>query len=416
MKKFGDFIVSKSKLILVITILLLIPSVLGYINTRINYDILTYLPEDIETLKGERILTDDFSFGAFSIVITEDLKDKEILKLENDIRDIDTVEKVLSIDDLTGTGIPISIFPEKITKKFANGDERLILVVFKNSTSDDRTLNAVEEIRKLVGKHALVGGMSTMVLDIKQIFNSEMLLYVVVAVILCIIILELSLDSYLVPLLLICNIGIAILFNMGSNIMFGSISYITKAIVAILQLGVTTDFSIFLYHRYEYLRKKEKNKEEAMSKAICATFKSVIGSSLTTIAGFLALCTMKLTLGVDIGLVMAKGVFLGVVCVLTVFPALLLIFDKAIVKTKHKELLPKFDILNNFVIKHYKVIFVIFLLLLIPAFLAQKKTDVYYKLDESIPDNYGYSMASKKLIEEYNMVIEAKNKKLSVKR
>ncbi|MEE3343706.1 MAG: MMPL family transporter [Bacilli bacterium] len=406
MKKFGDFIVNKSKFILVMAIILLIPSIIGYVKTGINYDILTYLPEDIETLKGEKILTDDFSFGAYSIVITEGMKDKDILKLEDDIRDVETVEKVLSINDLIGMNIPLSIIPEKIKDKVGDEEERLILVIFKNSTSDDKTLNAVERIKHIVGKRALVGGMSTMVLDIKELFNNEMLLYVFIAVILCIVVLELSLDSYLVPFLLISNIGIAIIFNMGSNIIFGSISYITKAIVAILQLGVTTDFSIFLYHKYEYLKDREKNKEEAMSKAICSTFKSVIGSSLTTIAGFLALCTMKLTLGIDIGLVMAKGVLLGVICVLTVFPALLLMFDEAIVKTRHKELLPKFDRVNNFVIKYYKIIFVIFLILLVPAFLAQKKAPVYYKLDESIPDNYDYSMASKKLKEDYNMVTQ----------
>ena len=384
MKRFGDFIVKKKKIILLITLVLLIPSLIGYLKTKINYDILTYLPSDIETLKGEHILTDDFNSGAFSVIITEKMNTKEILDLEEKIKEIESVEKVVSINDLTGTSIPVSILPSNIVEKFAKGDERLILVTFKKSTSDDLTLNAVEEIRELVKDKALVGGMSAMVLDTKELFNNEMLLYVCIAVILCIIVLELSLDSYLVPILLIANIGIAILFNLGSNIMFGSICYITKAIVAILQLGVTTDFSIFLYNKYEQLKNEKDNNEEAMSEAIKQTFKSVIGSSLTTIAGFLALCTMQLTLGVDIGLVMAKGVLLGVICVLTVFPSLLLVFDKQIDKTKHKIILPKFDKVNDFVIKHYKIIFIIFLILIIPAFFAQKKTPVYYKLDESI--------------------------------
>ena len=406
MKRFGDFIVKKKKIILLITLVLLIPSLIGYLKTKINYDILTYLPSDIETLKGEHILTDDFNSGAFSVIITEKMNSKEILDLEEKINEIESVEKVVSIDDLTGTSIPVSILPSNIVEKFAKGDERLILVTFKKSTSDDLTLNAVEEIRELVKDKALVGGMSAMVLDTKELFNNEMLLYVCIAVILCIIVLELSLDSYLVPILLIANIGIAILFNLGSNIMFGSICYITKAIVAILQLGVTTDFSIFLYNKYEQLKNEKDNNEEAMSEAIKQTFKSVIGSSLTTIAGFLALCTMQLTLGVDIGLVMAKGVLLGVICVLTVFPSLLLVFDKQIDKTKHKIILPKFDKVNDFVIKHYKIIFIIFLILIIPAFFAQKKTPVYYKLDESIPEDYGYRMATKKLIDDYGLVTQ----------
>lgn len=406
MKKFGDLVVKNKYLILIISLLLLIPSVIGYVKTRINYDILTCLPSDIETLKGEKILTDEFNSGAFSIIITEDLNNNQVIEIEEAVRKIDSVEKVISIDDITGTNIPVSILPTKVLERISKNNETLILVTFKNSTSDDKTLDAVERIRKICDGKALVGGMSAMVLDTKILFNSEMLLYVCIAVILCIIVLELSLDSYLVPFLLIGNIGLAILFNMGSNIMFGSISYITKAIVAILQLGVTTDFSIFLYHKYEALKEKEKSKEEAMSKAIKETFTSVLGSSLTTIAGFLALCTMKLALGVDIGLVMAKGVLIGVICVVTVFPAMLLVFDNKISKTKHKKLLPKFDIINNFVLKHYIAIFVIFLLLLIPAYKAQNKVSVYYKLDTSIPESYGYSKSTKKLKEDYNLVTQ----------
>ena len=406
MKKFSSFIVKKKILILIITLLLMIPNILGYILTDINYDILVYLPSDIETLKGERILTDDFHMGAFSVVVTEDMSNKDIIKLEEKFRNIESVEKVISITDLTGTNIPVEMLPSDLVEKVAKGDSKLILVTFRNSTSDDLTLNAVSEMRKIADDHIKIGGMSAMVLDIKQLFNSEMLLYVVIAVILCIIVLELSLDSYLVPFLLISNIGIAILFNMGSNIIFGNISYITKAIAAVLQLGVTTDFSIFLYHKYEKLKKEYKDKDKAMSEAITDTFTSVFGSSLTTIAGFLALCTMKLTLGVDIGLVMAKGVFIGVISVLTIFPALLLLFDKQIEKTKHKELLPKFNILKDFVMKHYVAIFIVFIVLLVPAYLAQNKTEVYYKLDESIPDNYGYRIATKTLHDDYNMISE----------
>ena len=404
MKNFGKIIVKQKFLILVITLLLMIPSIIGYILTDINYDILVYLPSDIETLKGEHILTDDFNMGAFSIVVTDNMNSKDIIKLEKEFKNIDTVEHVVSINDILGTNIPIEILPEEIKSKVANGDSRLILVTFSGSTSDSKTLAAVQQMRDITDDNVKIGGMSAMVLDTKELFNSEMLLYVVIAVILCIVVLELSLDSYLVPFLLMANIGMAILFNMGSNIIFGNISYITKAIAAVLQLGVTTDFSIFLYHKYEKLKKEYNDSNKAMAEAIHDTFVSVAGSSLTTIAGFLALCTMKLTLGVDIGLVMAKGVLIGVICVLTVFPALLLIFDKKIEKTKHKELLPKFERVKEFVLKNYIAIFIVFIILLIPAYFAQNKTSVYYKLDESIPENYGYSIATKTLKEDYGMV------------
>jgi len=404
MKKFGNVVVKQKWLILIITLLLMIPSIIGYVATDINYDILVYLPSDIETLKGENILTDDFNMGAFSIVVTENMSSKEIIELEEEFRNIETVEHVVSINDILGTNIPVEILPDEIKNKVANGDSRLILVTFSGSTSDDMTLAAVQQMRDIADDNVKIGGMSAMVLDTKELFNSEMLLYVVIAVILCIIVLELSLDSYLVPFLLMLNIGIAILFNMGSNIIFGEISYITKAIAAVLQLGVTTDFSIFLYHKYEKLKKEYNDSDKAMAEAIHDTFVSVAGSSLTTIAGFLALCTMKLTLGVDIGLVMAKGVLIGVVCVLTVFPSLLLVFDKKIEKTKHMELLPKFTRVKDFVLKHYIAIFIVFIILLIPAYFAQNKTEVYYKLDESIPENYGYSIATKTLKEDYGMV------------
>ena len=404
MKKISKFIVNKKWLIIIITLLLLIPAVVGYKLTKINYDILVYLPSDIETIRGEKILTEDFNMGAFSIIITDNMSSKDVLKLEDKIKDIDTVEKVVSVKDLTGTTIPIDILPSEVVNKISRDGSTLILVTFSNSTSDDKTLDAVSEIRKIVNKDTKVGGMSAMVLDTKELFNSEMLLYVAIAAMLCIVVLELFLDSYLVPILLMLNIGIAILFNMGSNILLGNISYITKAIAAVLQLGVTTDFSIFLYHKYENLKKTKPNKEEAMKEAICDTFTSVFGSSLTTIAGFLALCTMKLTLGVDIGLVMAKGVLFGVICVLTLFPALLLVFDKQIDKTKHKEILPKFTKIKSFILKNYIYIFIIFLLLLVPAYFAQNKTSVYYKLDESIPKNYGYSVATTTLKEDYGIV------------
>lgn len=404
MKKIGEAIVKKKWFIIILTMILLIPALIGYVKTDINYDILVYLPSDIETIKGENILTDDFQMGSFAMVVAEGLPSKEVIKLEEKFKNIDTVQNVISIDDLTGTTIPTQILPNKVKETLQNDNGTLILVTFANSTSDDATLNAVSEMRNIVDKNVKIGGMSAMVLDTKELFNSEMALYVAIAALLCVLVLEIALDSYLVPILLMANIGIAILFNMGSNIFLGNISYITKAIAAVLQLGVTTDFSIFLYHKYEKAKEKYKSCEEAMSNAIYETMVSVVGSSLTTIAGFLALCTMNLTLGKDIGIVMAKGVLIGVICVLTFFPALLLVFDKAIDKTKHKQLLPEFKKVKEFVMKFYKPIFVVFIILLIPAYLAQTKTSVYYKLDESIPDDYGYSIATKTLKEDFGMV------------
>ena len=408
MKKFGDFIVKNKFIILIISLLLIIPSIIGYVNTKVNYNILVYLPSDIETLKGEEILTDDFNMGAFSITVVDNMADQDLIKLENQFRDIEGVSNVVSINDLTGTAIPIDVLPDDVRDKVAKGNSKLVLVTFSESTSNDITLDAVQKMRDITDDSVKIGGMSAMVLDTKELFNSQMLLYVVIAVICCIIVLMISLDSYIVPFLLIGNIGLAILYNMGSNIFFGDICYITKAIAAVLQLGVTTDFSIFLYHKYEKAKKKYKNdNDKAMSEAISNTLTSILGSSLTTIAGFLALCTMKLTLGVDIGLVMAKGVLFGLLCVVTIFPALLLIFDKFINKTRHKEILPEFKFVRNFVMKHYKAIFVVFIILLIPAFLAQTKTGVYYKLDTSIPDDYGYSIATKDLKDNYGMVSQS---------
>ena len=402
--KIGNFVCKNKWLIVIVSILLLIPSAIGYFKTKVNYDILVYLPSDIETLKGEKILTDDFHMGAFSITIVENMANNDLLKLENEFRRIKGVSQVISIDDIIGTTIPIEMIPNDIRDKVAKDNTKLVLITFENSTSDDITLNAVEEMRNIADSSVKIGGMSAMVLDTKELFNSQMLLYIVVAVICCIIVLMISLDSYLVPILLLLNIGFAIIYNMGSNIFFGEICYITKAIAAVLQLGVTTDFSIFLYHKYEAAKEKEKNNDKAMSIAIHDTLVSVLGSSLTTIAGFLALCTMKLTLGFDIGLVMAKGVLFGLLCVVILFPALLLVFDTLIEKTRHKNILPEFKFIKNFVTKHYIIIFVVFLILLVPTFLAQRKTPVYYKLDTSIPEDYGYSVATRELKEKYNMI------------
>lgn len=404
MKKLSDKICENRIKIIILTIILIIPAIIGMITTKINYDILVYLPEDIETIKGQNILTDEFNIGAFSVSIIENMPPSEILNLEKNIKKIESVDKVVTIYDIVGTNIPIEILPEDIRNKINKGTSDLMLITFENGTSSEETLKAVEEIKALTNDKTKVGGMSAMVLDTMNLSETEIFIYIIIAVILCIIVLEISLDSYVVPFILLINIGISILFNLGTNFLFGSISYITKALVAVLQLGVTTDFSIFLYHAYENAKKNTDNKLTAMSEAIHITFTSVVGSSLTTIAGFLVLCTMKLTLGTDLGLVMAKGVLLGVICVLTVFPSLLLICDNLIEKTKHKSILPNFKKLNNFIIKHNKAIFAIFLILIIPAYLANSKVDVYYKLDESLPKNLDSIVANQNLKDKFNIV------------
>lgn len=404
MKKFGSSICKNRVKILIITLILMIPALIGMRVTKINYDILVYLPEDIETIEGQNILTDEFGLGAFSVTIIDGMTPKDILSLENEIKEIDGVAKVASTYDIIGTTIPLSVLPSEVTKKVKKDDSDLMLITFTNSTSHETTIKAVEEIKALTKERCKVGGMSAMVLDTMNLSESEITIYIIIAVILCILVLEISLDSYIVPFLLLINIGISILFNLGTNIMFGSISYITKALVAVLQLGVTTDFSIFLYHAYENAKQNGLDNNQAMSEAIHKTFTSVIGSSLTTIAGFLVLCSMNLTLGRDLGLVMAKGVFLGVVCVLTIFPSLILVSEKLIEKTRHKTRIPKFEKLNNFIIKRHKLVFIIFLILLIPAYLANNKVGIYYKLDESLPKTLDCIVANTELKEKFNIV------------
>ncbi len=404
MKKFGDFVCKHKSLILIVTFVLLIPALIGMKLTKINYDILVYLPQDIETIKGQNILTDDFNMGGFSFVILDNMSAHDILKLEDKIKTIEGVAKVISFYDIAGSTIPLEMMPSDAVEKIRNGDSDLMVVTFVNSTSDEVTLNAVEELRSITDDAAKVGGMSALVLDTMNLSESEIAIYIVIAVVLCLIVLTLSLDSYVVPILLLLNIGISILFNLGTNIFLGDISYITKALVAVLQLGVTTDFSIFLYHSYESKKKEYKDKNEAMSIAIKETFTSVAGSSLTTIAGFLVLCTMTLTLGSDLGLVMAKGVFLGVISVVTVFPSMILVCDKVIEASKHKNIIPNLSRVNDFVIKHNKVIFGIFIILLVPAYLANKKVNVYYKLDETLPADLGTIVANSELKEKFNIV------------
>ena len=403
MHKVAKAICKHRKLILIIALLLLIPSIIGMKATRINYDILVYLPEDIETIKGENILSEDFDMGGFSVVLLEDMSTKDIVKLEEKIRKIDNVEKVVSIADVLGSNIPVEMLPDDIKDKAYKDNETLMLVTFKEQISSDATINSVEELRKITDEHCKIRGMTATVLDTRNLSDSEVVIYVIIAVILCLIVLELALDSYVAPVLLLLNIGIAILYNMGTNIFMGQISYITKAISAVLQLGVTMDFAIFLYHSYMQEKETIKDNNEAMANAISKTFVSVLGSSLTTIAGFLALCSMNLTLGKDIGIVMAKGVLLGVISVVTILPAMILELNNLIEKTKHKEILPKFTKIKDFVMKHYKAIVVAFLIILPVAFYGYQNTKIYYNLDKSLPTTLDSVVANTELKDKFNM-------------
>lgn len=404
MLKFGEKICKHKKLIFIIALLLLIPSVIGMMETRVNYDILAYLPDEVETVQGENILQNEFNMGSYSIIVTENMSTKDIQKLESKFKELENVEKVVSVADLLGANVPVEMLPDEVKDIAYKDGDTMILVTFKDGISSDTTLNTIEEMRKVTDKQCKISGMSALVLDTKYIANSEIVTYVVIAVILCMIVLQFALDSYLAPIFLLASIGIAILYNMGSNILLGEISYITKAISAVLQLGVTMDFAIFLYHSYKAEKENYSNNDEAMAHAISKTLVSVIGSSLTTIAGFLALCSMNLTLGKDIGLVMAKGVLLGVISVVTVLPAMLLIFDKWIEKTKHKEILPKFKKLRDFNIKHYKAIIVAFLIIVPFAVYGYSNIEVYYNLNKTLPDTLQSIEATNTLQDKFNMV------------
>lgn len=403
MKRIADKITNNGILILIVSFILLIVSVFGYINTRVNYDILVYLPDSIETIKGENILTDDFGLGSYAFVMVDNKSSNYILNLEDKIKNIKNVNAVYSVADVIDTTIPYDMLPDEVKDKLYSDNETIIFVTFDGSTSEDSTITAVRELRETVSDATRVSSMTAMVIDTMDLSNQEIVAYVAIAVLFCLIILLLTTDSYIIPFLLLGNIGIAIIYNMGSNYFLGDISYITKSISAVLQLGVTTDFSIFLYHKYEDSKKKIKDKKKAMSDAIVQTFKSILGSSLTTFAGFLALCTMDLLLGKDIGIVMAKGVLFGLLTVVTIFPAFLLIFDKQIDKTKHKILLPEFKKLPKFITSKSKAILIIFIILMIPAYYGNSHYDVYYKLDDSLPKDLAFNVANSDLAKKFNI-------------
>lgn len=402
MKKIREFIVNHSLLIVIVTLIGMVPMLIGYMNTRINYDILVYLPKDIDTMKGQDILSEDFGLGGYAFVMVDNMSNYDTLELEKKYRNIDGVNKVFSMSDVLDTTISYDVLPDEVKDKLYWDGTSVILVTFENGSSDEVTLNALSDMREITDGN--ISSMSAMVLDTMNLSNREIVVYIALAVVFCLIILTICTDSYFIPILLLSNIGVAILYNMGSNIIFGNISYITKAIAAVLQLGVTTDFSIFLYHKYEFYKKKTRDKKVAMSNAIKETFVSVIGSSLTTVIGFLSLCAMDLTLGTDIGLVMAKGVIWGVISTLTLFPSLLLVFDGVIDKTAHRVLLPKFERVQDFVVKRYKLILVIFVVLMVPALIGNGNYEVYYKLDKSLPETLDFNVANKELADKFGIV------------
>lgn len=405
MQKFGKFIVNHKRAIIVIAILLLIPSIIGIKATQINYDILSYLPKSVETVEGQEILKEEFNMGSFSIIIVDStMKDKDILAMESKIKEIGAVDKVISKSDITGTTIPEEMLPDDAKELISKGGKTPILVTFGTGIAEEDTLNAIDKIRDIVGDLCKVSGISATSDDTKIILEKEMSVYVIVASIFCLIVLMIALDSYTVPVLILGGIGISILYNMGTNILLGEISYITKAIATVLQLGVTMDFSIFLYHSYQRQIKENGDKKQAMAKAITETLISIVGSSTTTIAGFLALCTMDLAIGTDIGLVMAKGVLIGVITTVTLLPALLLECDKLIEKTYHKEILPKFTKLTHFVIKHYKAAIIVFLLLLGPVIYGNSHVQVYYNINSTLPDFLQSVSANQELKEKFDMV------------
>ena len=402
MKKISSLIVKKRMMILIISLVLLIPSVFGYISTKINYDLLTYLPKEIDTMKGQDILKEDFGTGAFSMLVSENMKPKEVSALKEKIQDVPHVKDVIWYDSLLDTSVPMEMLPKDLYEAFNHGDATLLMILYDDTSSAEGTMDAVREIRKIADERVFLSGMTAVLVDTQALSEAEAPLYVLLAVVLCAITLMLAMDSWLVPFVFLASIGIAIVYNLGSNLFLGQISYVTKALAAVLQLGVTMDYSIFLWHSYEKYAETE-DKEKAMAHAIEDTMSSVIGSSVTTIAGFIALCFMSFTLGLDLGIVMAKGVLLGVVCCLTVLPAMILVFDKPLRKTKHKALLPDLKGIATFSISHEKIVLILCALLLIPVVHGYRNTPVYYNLDSSLPRDLASIQANEKLKEEFNM-------------
>lgn len=406
MLKLGKKIVKFRILILILSFLLLIPSGIVYLNTRINYDILSYLPDDIDTMKGQEILTDEFGTGAFSICVVEGMDAKGVAKLEEKIKKVDHVKQVMWYDTIADLSVPMEVLPEDVRTAFNNEEKNstLLAITFDTSTSADETLDAIEEIRKLTKGQCLQSGMSSVIVDIKNICNTEAVVYVILAAGLSAIVLALTMDSFLIPVFFLLSIGMAIIYNLGTNFIAGEISFVTQALAAVLQLAVTLDYSIFLWHSYqEYREKYPDEKERAMAHAISNTITSVVGSSITTVAGFVAMCFMTFTLGLDLGVVMAKGVIFGVIGCVTILPSMILVFDKAIQKTKHKALVPDLGKIAKFVTNKFVIFIVIFAIIMIPAVYGYNHTSVYYDLAGTLPKDLESVLANSKLEEDFSM-------------
>lgn len=404
LKRFGNFVAKKRILILIISLILLVPSVIGMIKTRINYDLLTYLPENLDSMKGQQVLDKTYNNAATGFLIVSGMQSKDVVSLKDKISEVNGVEKVIWINDIVDTSIPSDILPKELKDTFYSKNSTMLMIKFKENAASIDTQNSIGNIRKIASKDCFLAGASAIVKDTKDLSDKETPFYVLLAVILATLVLMLTMESTMVPFVFLIGIGISILYNLGSNIIFGEISYVTKALAAVLQLGVTMDYSIFLLHRYDEEKAVRDNREDAMAEAISKTIVSISGSSLTTIAGFIALCTMKLSLGVDIGLVMAKGVLLGVLSSVTILPSLILFFDKPIHKFRHKTILPEFKKTAKLVTNKYPLFIIIFLISFIPAIYGQNHAKVYYNLDDSLPRNLPSIVATNKLKSDYNMI------------
>lgn len=406
MIKFGKAVVKLRVPILILSFLLLIPSAIGYFNTRVNYDILTYLPKDIETMKGQDILLEEFGTGAFSFCVVEGMEPKDISAMREQIAEVDHVKDAIWYDSILDISIPMEMLPDDVYNFFNNkdADATLLVVLYDTSMSADETMDAIEEIRSVVKDKCFVSGMSAVVTDTKNLSAQEVPIYVLIAVILAVVVLSLTMDSAIMPLFFLLSIGMAIVYNLGTNVFKGEISYVTQALAAVLQLGVTMDYSIFLWHSYEEQQERfDGDKKRAMAHAISGTITSVVGSSVTTVAGFIALCFMSFTLGMDLGVVMAKGVVFGVICCVTVLPSMILVFDKLIEKTKHKAIIPDLGIISKWIVKHYRVFAIAFVIILIPAVYGYTHTDVYYDLAGTLPESLDSITANEKLDSEFEM-------------
>ena len=406
MINFGKGVVKLRIPILIVSIILLFPAALGYFHTRVNYDILTYLPKEIDTMKGQDILLDEFGTGAFSMCVVEGMEDQDISKMRKNMEKVDHVKKILWYDSLADLSIPKTMLPDKVQDAFINEDKdaTLMVIFFDSSMSSDETMDAIEELRSVADKQCYISGMSAVVTDTKNLSDQEVPIYVLIAVILAVIVLSLTMDSALIPVFFLLSIGMAIIYNLGSNVFFGEISYVTQALAAVLQLGVTMDYSIFLWHSYEENQERfPDDKKRAMAHAISNTLTSVIGSSITTVAGFVALCFMSFTLGLDLGVTMAKGVIFGVICCVTVLPSMILVFDKAIDKTRHKAIIPDLGVISGWVVKHYKAFIITFIIVLIPALWGYTHYEVYYDLAGTLPGNLDSVIANDKLDETFAM-------------